>query len=58
MNTGKSPYDYYKNYHYRNTTVPSNETDIIDFFWQRLHDDCTNHIMSAIRVYSGVDVEI
>ena len=30
--TGKSPYDYYKKYHYGNTTVPSEDDDIIDFF--------------------------
>ena len=58
MTTGKSPYDYFMKYKYGNTTVPSEEADIIDFFWQRLHTDCTNHVMSANRVYSGVGVDV
>ena len=45
-------------YKYGNTTVPSEEADIIDFFWQRLHTDCTNHVMSANRVYNGVGVDV
>ena len=58
MTIGKSPHDYQKKYHYENTIFPSREDNIIDFFWQRLHDDCTNHIMSANRFFSGVDIEI
>ena len=56
MNTGKSPYDFYIKYIYGNTTVPTG--NIIDFFWQRLHNDCTNHVMSADRVYKDESLEL
>ena len=57
MTTGKSPYDYQMKYHYGNTTLPADE-DILEFFYDRLHEDCTDHVMSASRVHNGVPVQI
>ena len=58
MTTGKSPYDYQMKYHYGNTTLPAEDEDILEFFYNRLHEDCTDHVMSASRVHSGVAVQV